>query len=455
MMKDSITVMLLLAAGLSCTSGHIGFGEGGQEWGYVDVREGAHMFYWLYYVNGGNEPAGKPLVIWLQGGPGASSTSFGNFEELGPLDTDLKKREKSWVNHVNIMFVDNPVGTGFSRVDHSRYLAQNNQQISADLVKLYIGFLEQNPKFRGVPLYIFCESYGGKMTAEFAYELYKEKERSNNKDINIKGIAVGDGWISGLDSTITWAPFLKQYGLLNNNGYKSVDAVAQRCRRAVEAGQWNKATDEWRNAETAVMWAVPGFTGDNFYNIYGGQLHPNRTGGQFTTLKATAKTQGMQSKLLGVPLSQQAYALHASSRSVSSIMKIVRKALGLPWYVRHEAQSNAVFKALEGDFMKPVVDIVEKLLSETTIEVTVFNGEWDLIVDVIGTLDWINRLQWAGADSWKAAPRKPLLVNGVDNGYSKSWGNFTFYSISQAGHMVPSDNPDAAIVMLRRVTHID
>lgn len=63
----------------------------------MDVREGAHMFFWLYYVNGGQEPAGKPLVMWLQGGPGASSSSFGNFEEMGPLDLKLIKREKSWV----------------------------------------------------------------------------------------------------------------------------------------------------------------------------------------------------------------------------------------------------------------------------------------------------------------------------------------------------------------------
>jgi len=37
-----------------------------QEWSYVDVREGAHMFYWLYYTTA---PAGyqdMPLIMWLQ-----------------------------------------------------------------------------------------------------------------------------------------------------------------------------------------------------------------------------------------------------------------------------------------------------------------------------------------------------------------------------------------------------
>lgn len=71
------------------------------------------------------------------------------------------------------MFVDNPVGTGFSFVDKARYLARDNHQIAVDLVQLYLGFLRENPKFKGVPLFVFSESYGAKMTAEFAYELYK------------------------------------------------------------------------------------------------------------------------------------------------------------------------------------------------------------------------------------------------------------------------------------------
>lgn len=36
-------------------------------WGYVDVRDGAHMFWWLYYAD---SPAAAhqhlPLVMWLQ-----------------------------------------------------------------------------------------------------------------------------------------------------------------------------------------------------------------------------------------------------------------------------------------------------------------------------------------------------------------------------------------------------
>lgn len=56
------------------------------------------MFWWLYYTTSDVEkPESKPLIIWLQGGPGGSSTGYGNFEELGPLDSNLNPRNHTWV----------------------------------------------------------------------------------------------------------------------------------------------------------------------------------------------------------------------------------------------------------------------------------------------------------------------------------------------------------------------
>lgn len=154
-----------------CTA-KVGFGPGEQEWGYVDVRSGAHMFYWLYYTTANvTNPADKPLVIWLQGGPGASGTGYGNFEEIGPLDTKLNPRKHTWVKDYNVLFIDNPVGTGFSYVDNSAALTTNNSQIAKDLVKLMAGFYENFPQFKKTPLYVAAESYGGKMAVEFA-QLY-------------------------------------------------------------------------------------------------------------------------------------------------------------------------------------------------------------------------------------------------------------------------------------------
>jgi serine carboxypeptidase 1 len=77
------------------------------------------------------------------------------------------------VKHVNVLFIDNPVGTGFSYVDSNSALTKTNAEIAEDLVTFTGRFLKAHPEFKTVPLYIFSESYGGKMAAEFALVLDK------------------------------------------------------------------------------------------------------------------------------------------------------------------------------------------------------------------------------------------------------------------------------------------
>lgn len=131
------------------------------------------MFWWLYLTTANSEPTTRPLAIWLQGGPGASSTGFGNFEEIGPQTLDLMARNYTWVKDMNVLFIDSPVGTGFSYVDSPQYFTKDNAQIADDLVELMRGFYKVHPEFEMVALHIFAESYGGKTAVEFAYNLHQ------------------------------------------------------------------------------------------------------------------------------------------------------------------------------------------------------------------------------------------------------------------------------------------
>ena len=97
----TILCTYILSVYITPTQSLIRDGCTGEMWGYQNIRDQAHMFWWLYTNkknnyddNNGNYNSDKsrPLLMWLQGGPGASSTGFGNMAEIGPLDEDLNTR---------------------------------------------------------------------------------------------------------------------------------------------------------------------------------------------------------------------------------------------------------------------------------------------------------------------------------------------------------------------------
>ncbi|XP_042169354.1 retinoid-inducible serine carboxypeptidase-like, partial [Oncorhynchus tshawytscha] len=207
-----------------------------ESWGYVDVREGAHMFWWLYYADSPSTSYSQlPLVMWLQGGPGGSGCGFGNFEEIGPLDRDLEPRKNSWVQYSSVLFVDNPVGTGFSYTDSDEAFATDVATVASDMLVLLKQFFNKEEQFQSVPFYIFSESYGGKMAAAISLELTKAVEKGTLK-CNFAGVALGDSWISPLDSVMTWGPYLYTTSLLDDYGLREVSSAAEAVKQAVDQG---------------------------------------------------------------------------------------------------------------------------------------------------------------------------------------------------------------------------
>ncbi|XP_041449691.1 retinoid-inducible serine carboxypeptidase-like isoform X2 [Drosophila obscura] len=246
-------VVILLACFAALAHGKAGYGPGDQDWGFVDVRPGAHMFYWLYYTTANvSSYTERPLAIWLQGGPGASSTGYDNFEELGPLKLDGSYREWNWAKDMNVMFIDNPVGSGFSCVDNSSYYTTTNKQIALDLVELMKGFYENHPEFKAVPSHIFCESYGGKMAPEFALELYYAIQRGEI-DSNLVSVGLGDLWTSSIDSVLSWASFLLQLGIVDTDGHDKIESSAASTKRYVDRELWTLATLQWSSTQSVVL----------------------------------------------------------------------------------------------------------------------------------------------------------------------------------------------------------
>ena len=99
--------------------------DGSEEWEYIPLRPCASMFYWFYRTIHPDGYLNRPIVLWLQGGPGLSGTGLGNILMFGPLDQDLEPRISTWIQTVNVLFVDSPANSGFSLADNFSYFLNN------------------------------------------------------------------------------------------------------------------------------------------------------------------------------------------------------------------------------------------------------------------------------------------------------------------------------------------
>ncbi|XP_030372286.1 retinoid-inducible serine carboxypeptidase-like [Scaptodrosophila lebanonensis] len=419
--------------------GRAGYGPGEQDWGYVDVRTGAHMFYWLYYTTANvSTYTTRPLAIWLQGGPGASSTGYGNFEELGPLDLYGDYRNWTWVKDMNVLFIDNPVGSGFSYVDNTAFYTATNREIALDLVEFMKGFYALHPEFETVPLHIFCESYGGKMAPEFALELYYAKQRGELNS-NLVSVALGDPWTSPIDSVLAWGPLLLQFGLVDHDGYESIMVAANLTAELVEQERWIQATAQWGNTQQEVMKASKGV---DFYNV----LKKTR-GDRYLSDESPSPEEDLYRLMVNYDIDEDRDQL------LQDLMRgPVAQALGIPSNVRWGSQSSEVFNIHRTDFMKPVIHIVNELLDNTPLKVGVFSGGLDLICATPGTVKWIEKLDWSKKAVYEEALRTVINVDRVLEGYQKTGGNFSMFWINRSGHMAPADNPAGMGHVLREFT---
>lgn len=415
--------------------------EGKEVWDYVTVRKDAHMFWWLYYAtNPCKNFSELPLVMWLQGGPGGSSTGFGNFEEIGPLDTQLKPRNTTWLQWASLLFVDNPVGTGFSYVNTTDAYAKDLDTVASDMMVLLKSFFDCHKEFQTVPFYIFSESYGGKMAAGISVELYKAVQQGTIK-CNFSGVALGDSWISPVDSVLSWGPYLYSMSLLDNQGLAEVSNIAEQVLNAVNKGFYKEATQLWGKAEMIIEKNTDGV---NFYNI----------------LTKSSPEKAMESSLefLRSPLVRlcQRHVRHLQGDTLSQLMNgpIKKKLKIIPEDISWGAQASYVFLSMEGDFMKPAIDVVDKLLA-AGVNVTVYNGQLDLIVDTIGQESWVQKLKWPQLSKFNQLKWKALYTDPKSSetaAFVKSYDNLAFYWILKAGHMVPSDQGEMALKMMKLVT---
>uniref|UniRef100_A0A0D9Z8E9 Carboxypeptidase n=1 Tax=Oryza glumipatula TaxID=40148 RepID=A0A0D9Z8E9_9ORYZ len=367
---------------------------------------------------------------------GASGVGLGNFLEVGPLDGDLKPRGSTWLQKADLIFVDNPVGTGYSYVEDDALLVTTDGEAAADLAALLRALAAKEiPTLQSSPLFLVAESYGGKYAATLGVSLARAI-RAGGLKLTLAGVALGDSWISPEDFAMSYGPLLRQVSRLDSNGADSASKKAQVVKQRIASGQWKLAQYALSSMLTSIVASSGHVDVYNFLLDTG--MDPVAAGAAPARSFPPAYSAYLDSKL-------------SVGDSIRSVMNgaIKEKLKIIPKDVVWEEQSYTVYNALINDFMKPRIQEVDELLSYG-VNVTVYNGQ-----TCMG--DWLFCcfvMPWDGLKNFLSLPRQPLHCGSseVTKGFVRSYKNLHFYWILGAGHFVPVDQPCIALDMIGSIT---
>jgi carboxypeptidase D len=133
--------------------------------------------------------------------------------ELGAENTTPVNNTYSFNNYANMLYVDQPVGVGFSYGDNP----VNSTATAAPYVwKLLQAFYSSFPEYKSRDFGIFSESYGGHYAPAFAKYIQDQNEANAGENINIVALGINNGWI---DSLIQEPEYIS-YSL--NNSHKAL-----------------------------------------------------------------------------------------------------------------------------------------------------------------------------------------------------------------------------------------
>ncbi|CAA3022036.1 serine carboxypeptidase-like 45 [Olea europaea subsp. europaea] len=190
--------------------------------GYVSVDQKKQRALFYYFVEAEVDPASKPLVLWLNGGPGCSSLGVGAFSENGPFRPSgnvLVGNEHSWNKEANILYLESPIGVGFSySADSSNYEGVNDKITARDNLVFLQNWFLKFPQYRNRSLYITGESYAGHYIPQLAEIMLLFNKKENL--FNLKGIALGNPVLEFATDFNSRAEYFWSHGLISDTTYK-------------------------------------------------------------------------------------------------------------------------------------------------------------------------------------------------------------------------------------------
>jgi len=384
-----------------------------QHYGYINVNQDydANLFYWMFESQ--SNPATAPTVLWMTGGPGCSS-ELALFFENGPFtvlpNLTLSENPYSWNKFANLLYIDQPVGTGFSYANED--YVTDEAQVGTEMFTFLSKFFAKYPQYASNEFYIVGESYGGHYVPAVAYRLVKEKAKGNFK-INFKGIGIGNGWVDPYHQYPAYGKYGFENQLIDKDTWAQLNGTVSDCQGYINDQDWDFASYTCNS----ILGSVAGSL--NVYNIKL-QCDPPPLCYDFSPITNYLNQASVQ-KRLGVKVND--------------------------W----EACSDSVNEMFGVDRLESFAYELPFIL-ENNIRVIVYNGDLDLICNWVGGQMWVNAMKWSGQKAFLAAKPRVWNVGALPYaGTVQTSGLLDFVRVYQAGHMVPHDQPRNALALLKNL----
>lgn len=397
--------------------------------GYITIDEKQQRALFYYFVEAATEAASKPLVLWLNGGPGCSSIGAGAFCEHGPFKPSgdiLLRNEYSWNIEANMLYLESPAGVGFSYSANKSFYGSVNDAIAArDNLAFLDGWYKKFPEYRNREFFITGESYAGHYVPQLAQLIIQ-----SNMKFNLKGIAIGNPLLEFNTDFNSRAAFLWSHGLISDSTY---DIFTRLCnysqiRRQYASGSLTAVCSQVINQVSTEI--------SRFIDTYD------------VILDVCLPSVLLQSKMLSKLQDKEEIDVCVEDKTTKYLnRKDVQKALHAQLIgITRWAVCSVVLKYDMQNLEVPTIHVLGKLV-KSGIRVLVYSGDQDSVIPLTGTRILVNGLaKEIGLNT--TVPYRTWLEGRQVAGWTQVYGDtLSFATIRGASHEAPLSQPKRSLAL--------
>ncbi|KAJ2976618.1 hypothetical protein NQ176_g4846 [Zarea fungicola] len=414
------------------------------------ANETRQLYFWFFPKEGDTKT--DDILIWLNGGPGCSSLT-GLLNENGPfqlIDGTLApvKNPYSWHKLTNMVWVEQPVGTGFSQ-------GEPNISNEIELAAQFRGFWEnfvRTFQLQGSKIHLAGESYAGVYVPYIANDFL---EQNDTTYFDVKGIAVNNPIVGNafIQQQVFQVPFFTYWANALGLDHDTISRFQELQEQSGYADYFAKHFTFPPPHDNFLP--SPGFSEDldDFVSAAVEQANPCFNAFHITdSCPLPFSYAGPLPGMTFVPTGGKVYFQR----------KDVQKAINAPPIGEKWNQCNGnVFLNGRDKSLAPAVTGVLTSVVEKTHNVMIGSGALDSALPTNGTLFVLQNMTWSGVQGFQEYPTTSLFVpdhNVTVAGGQGSSGNvgvwrqergLTFYEARGGGHQLPRYAPSAAYRMLQ------